>query len=91
MTGYHIFVYGRVQGVGFRNWTVSLAREFRLNGWVRNTEDYNCVELVAESEDEEILKEFLSALKTEHPFAKVERCVVSKIAVSGFKGFRVVR
>ena len=27
---------GRVQGVGFRYWTVQVAREFGITGWVRN-------------------------------------------------------
>lgn len=91
MMGCHISLYGRVQGIGFRNWTVSLAREFRINGWVRNTEDYNCVELVVEGKSEKVINEFMQVLKTEHPYAKVDRCVVSKIAVLGYKGFRVVR
>jgi len=42
----HLFVHGRVQGVGFRSWVVFLSKELNLTGWVRNTADG--VEAVAE-------------------------------------------
>lgn len=32
----HFYVYGRVQGVGFRFWTVQTASRLGLEGWVRN-------------------------------------------------------
>ena len=35
----HVFVSGRVQGVGFRNWTLETARGLGLRGWVRNRSD----------------------------------------------------
>ncbi|WP_077610989.1 acylphosphatase [Clostridium sp. Marseille-P2415] len=35
----HIYVSGRVQGVGFRFRTQYLARGFGLTGWVRNLDD----------------------------------------------------
>ena len=35
----HIYVSGRVQGVGFRFRTQHLARGFGLTGWVRNLDD----------------------------------------------------
>ena len=36
-------IYGRVQGVWFRAWTVKAATELDLAGWVRNRAD-GCVE-----------------------------------------------
>jgi acylphosphatase len=35
----HVFVSGKVQGVGFRDWTVGEARALQLTGWVRNRLD----------------------------------------------------
>ena len=35
----HVFVSGRVQGVGYRGWAMDTARGFGLRGWVRNRRD----------------------------------------------------
>ncbi len=32
-------INGRVQGVGFRHFVMTRARELELNGWVRNARD----------------------------------------------------
>ena len=32
----HIFVYGTVQGVGYRHWLKSFAIEYGIFGWVKN-------------------------------------------------------
>jgi acylphosphatase len=35
----HVFIRGRVQGIGFRAWTEYTALEYGLQGWVRNRRD----------------------------------------------------
>jgi acylphosphatase len=35
----HVFVSGRVQGVGYRAWLADAARAAGLRGWVRNRRD----------------------------------------------------
>lgn len=54
-------VFGRVQGVGFRYFTLSIANELGLFGWVRNLPD-GSVQLVAEGPKEQ-LDQFLNRLR----------------------------
>jgi acylphosphatase len=42
----HVEVSGQVQGVGFRDFTRTIAQRLGIAGWVRNRED-GCVELAA--------------------------------------------
>jgi acylphosphatase len=42
----HVEVIGQVQGVGFREFTRTIAQRLGLAGWVRNRDD-GCVELAA--------------------------------------------
>src|SRR3546814_5837649 len=46
-----IVVSGRVQGVGYRNWTMGAARDLRLRGWVRNING-TAVEILATGDEE---------------------------------------
>ncbi len=50
----HIWVKGRVQGVGFRAYVEFMARKIgELTGWVRNV-GYDTVEAIAEGEPAEV-------------------------------------
>jgi len=71
----HVVVKGRVQGVGFRNWTYSQARLFRVTGWVKNLPSGE-VEVVA-SGSKEALTEFLHELKNGPRLANVQDLQVS--------------
>lgn len=51
----HIRVYGHVQGVGFRYFTMTAAAKLKLTGWVRNRRD-GFVEVVAEGDLEKLEK-----------------------------------
>ncbi len=74
MPGRRLRVYGRVQGVFFRQWTAEKARALGLRGWVRNRLD-GSVELVAHGEAE-ALEALTAACRTGPPAAKVERIEV---------------
>jgi acylphosphatase len=63
-------VRGRVQGVGFRATTVSVARRLGLAGWVRNLVDGD-VELEAEGPPEAI-EQLLTFLHRGPPGARVD-------------------
>jgi acylphosphatase len=49
----HIWVKGRVQGVGFRAHVEYNARQIGVTGWVRNV-GYDTVEAVAEGEQSQV-------------------------------------
>lgn len=84
---FRISIKGRVQGVGFRYWTVSLANSLGVKGWVRNCADYS-VEVFAEAETE-TLGEFMYALKHYHPYARVETLTSEETRVQGFTQFSI--
>ncbi|MEO8559705.1 MAG: acylphosphatase [Rhodospirillales bacterium] len=54
-------ISGRVQGVGYRDWTIGTARELGLIGWVRNRADGN-VEALA-SGDQAKIDRFVDACR----------------------------
>lgn len=57
----HAVYSGRVQGVGFRYTTQSIARQIGVSGWVKNRSD-GSVEILAEGADE-TLRRFLRKLE----------------------------
>ncbi|HZE87195.1 MAG TPA: acylphosphatase [Methylomirabilota bacterium] len=61
----HLFISGKVQGVGFRYFVRSNAKRLGITGWVRNTEDGG-VEVAAQGEKEPL--EALIALCRKGPF-----------------------
>ncbi|MCS7180508.1 MAG: acylphosphatase [bacterium] len=61
MKRYHIYVKGKVQGVGFRWYTERIGNRMELGGWVRNLPDGR-VEIVVEG-DEKKLDDFIEELK----------------------------
>ncbi|MDG1437839.1 MAG: acylphosphatase [Emcibacteraceae bacterium] len=46
-----VLMFGRVQGVFFRNWTVKTALSYGLDGWVRNRTDGTVEALIVGSEE----------------------------------------
>lgn len=64
-------VFGRVQGVGYRAWTVERATALGLKGWVRNRED-GSVELSAVGEAQAV-EALLEACRSGPRFAVVTR------------------
>ena len=57
----HAYIEGRVQGVGFRYFTLQIAQDLDLTGWVRNRWNGR-VEVMAEGELEN-LNQLLSKLR----------------------------
>jgi acylphosphatase len=80
-----LLVSGRVQGVGFRWWTVGEARALGLDGWVRNLRDGR-VEVLAIGEDRAVDR-LTSALAGGPPGSKVDSVEPEDADDDGSKGF----
>lgn len=81
-------ITGRVQGVGFRNFTQRRARRFGVDGWVRNEPD-GSVRLEAEGTRSD-LKDLVNAVRSGPRMARVENVKVDWTdAEDEFNGFRV--
>ncbi len=65
----HVQITGRVQGVGYRAWTVDHATQVGLTGWVRNRSD-GSVEAVLQG-NTDVIAAFLVKCKEGPKFSKV--------------------
>jgi len=74
MTIKRLFVTGRVQAVGFRDWVVRTAKAEGITGWVRNRND-GSVELVASGEEDAVTR-FAEACKQGPEMARVDHVEV---------------
>jgi len=83
-------IEGRVQGVGFRNFTQMRARQLGVTGWVRNEQD-GSVRLEAEG-PRAALDELLEAVHEGPRMARVESVEAEWAdANDEYEGFRVRR
>jgi acylphosphatase len=84
----HIFISGRVQGVGFRAFTRQNAQQLGVNGWVKNLYDGR-VETVIEG-DKSTVKQLESKLKKGSLFANVDDIEVKNESYQGdFSSFTI--
>ena len=82
-----VFYRGRVQGVGFRHTTRTVAARYRVTGYVENLADGR-VHLVVEGEASEV-KEFLAAV-ADAMDGNIRDATVDTLAASGeFAGFEI--
>lgn len=77
MVHYHIFITGKVQGVGFRYFAQMKAIQYEITGWVKNLPG-GSVELVAAG-DKENMNMFLDELRNGNPFAKVKDMKITEL------------
>ena len=87
----HIFVKGRVQGVGFRAHVEYHARQIGgLTGWVRNV-GYNTVEAIADGERENV-ERLIEMMKQGPSMSRVDESTVEWEESTGeFREFGVRR
>jgi acylphosphatase len=80
-------LYGRVQGVFFRQWSVHQARELGVAGWVRNAPD-GSVEAYLTG-DEQAVAAMIEQLRQGPRDARVEDVAIEDAAVEDIEGFSV--
>jgi len=87
----HVWVKGRVQGVGFRAHVEYSARQIGgLTGWVRNV-GYDTVEAIAEGQRENV-ERFIETMKQGPSFSRVDDSTVEWEDVTGeFREFGMKR
>ena len=80
-------VYGRVQGVFFRQWAVNQARTLGVSGWVRNAADGTVeAHLIGE---EASLDAMIAAMRQGPSQARVEDLTVEPVEPEDVSGFSV--
>jgi len=86
----HLVHYsGRVQGVGFRDTAVSIARSYPVTGWVKNLDDGR-VQLLVEGPDDAV-KDFRKAIRDRWP-KHIDKEAAEQRKVTGkYKSFAVER
>jgi acylphosphatase len=70
-------ITGRVQGVGYRDWTMTAARRLGLTGWVRNRMD-GSVEALVVGEDQAV-GTMIDACRRGPPAARVDNVDVEPV------------
>ena len=87
----HVWVKGRVQGVGFRAHVEYCARQIgELTGWVRNV-GYDTVEAIAEGERQDV-ELFIAAMQQGPRASRVDESTVEWETPTGeFREFGVKR
>lgn len=85
MRSMRLRITGRVQGVGYRAWTVQTARELGLRGWVRNRTD-GSVEAVATGPAQAIAA-LIEACKRGPRMARVAGVEISDTEDAASEGF----
>ena len=84
----HVYIYGRVQGVYFRQGTFNKAVELGLKGWVRNL-SRDGVEAVFEGE-EHLVEKMLQWCKEGPSMARVRHAEIEKQEfLDSFSDFRI--
>lgn len=80
-------IFGQVQGVGFRMWTLRLARHCSITGWVSNLEDGSvCVRAQGTAES---LFFFETELSKGSPYSVISEFQKKTVSLEPFSSFEI--
>ena len=80
-------IYGRVQGVFYRQWAVNLARELGVSGWIRNRADGSVEAHVAGGERP--VMQMIDRMREGPSAARVDDFIVEEAEAEQIDGFSV--
>lgn len=89
MIARRVCVTGRVQGVGFREWTKEAAEELEVTGWIRNRPDGSVEAHLQGAEGR--LEQLVERLRLGPPFARVESVACTPAKAQPLERFDVHR
>ncbi|MFT4303294.1 MAG: acylphosphatase [Candidatus Woesearchaeota archaeon] len=84
---YHIIVEGRVQGVGFRYFTMTKALKYHIKGSVQNIK--NSVEIYCQGEKETINK-FINDIRKGPQLSLITNFIINEVKIQDFKDFKIL-
>lgn len=80
-----IRITGRVQGVFFREWTVTVAQTHQVSGWVRNRSD-GSVEIYAAGKPPQ-MERFIAEVRTGSPASRIDEIRIEPAELEAVSGF----
>jgi len=86
---YKLIIFGKVQGVNFRNSTYQKALELNLSGWVKNTPDGK-VQVHVEG-DAYMVNQFIEWCKSGPPSAEVLKVELELLQMENYTDFTILR
>jgi len=89
MKAVKVIIYGKVQGVGFRNFVFLHAKKLNIRGYVKNNPD-GTVEAVFEGEEDNINK-MIELCKRGPERARVDKIDVKDIEINNYQDFKIIR
>ncbi|BFI73519.1 acylphosphatase [Nanoarchaeota archaeon] len=84
--GVKVIIYGKVQGVGFRNFVYRNALKYNIKGYVKNNPD-GTVEAVFEGEN---IDKMVELCKKGPERARVDKIDIINIEDKGYKDFKII-
>ena len=87
ITAIHVIITGKVQGVGYRNWTLTKATQLGIDGWVRNREDGTVEALF--SGEAALVQQMIKACYDGPISANITSIAQQIVEITVEKGFRI--
>ncbi len=89
MKAVKVIIYGKVQGVGFRNFVFLHAKKLNIKGYVKNNPD-GTVEAVFEG-DENSINKMIELCKKGPERARVDKIDIKEIEINNYQDFKIIR